>query len=239
MSLSPKRAISTRPLKNSEDLQAIIALEHAIWGYSDLEVDAPAMLTVASRFTGQVLGAFDRERLIGFSFAVAALKAGCLHSHRVGVLPDYQNLGIGRMLKLAQREHALAQNINVIQWTFDPLQPRNAYFNIARLGIISRTYLPNFYGITSSPLHGGLPTDRLLAEWHLASDHVCEVLSDTPPVRSGDLREIVISMAELKSHRSEVQARIRDEFLESFGQGYIACGFREEKYSYSYELERS
>jgi predicted GNAT superfamily acetyltransferase len=232
------RAINIRPLNVSEEIQGIAPLQRAIWGYSDLEIDAPAMLTVASQFAGQVLGAFDHERLIGFSFAVAALKAGRLHSHRVGVLPDYQNLGIGRKLKLAQRDHALAQNISVIQWTFDPLQPRNAYFNIARLGVVSQTYLPNFYGITSSPLHGGLPTDRLLAEWHLASDHVREVLSDTPPARCGDLREIRIPAAELKSRRLEVQARIRGEFFESFAQGYVVRGFREEKYSYNYELER-
>jgi predicted GNAT superfamily acetyltransferase len=238
MTLPLRSTVDIRALKIGEELRAIIPLQRAIWGYSDLEIDSSAVIAVASQFTGQVLGAFDGERLIGFSLALAALEAGRLHSHRVGVLPDYQNLGVGRALKLAQREHALRQNISVIQWTFDPLQPRNAYFNIARLGVVAKTYLPNFYGVTSSPLHGGLPTDRLLAEWHLASDRVQDILSGSQPARASDRCEIRTALADLKSHRSVVQDRFRQEFLDRFSHGYIVRGFRQEADLCSYELER-
>ena len=92
----------------------------------------------------------------------------------VGVLAEYRDRGVGRLLKLAQREDALARQINRIEWTFDPLQLKNASFNIARLGAIVRHYIPNLYGRTSSPLHAGLPTDRLVAEWWVRSSRVKE-----------------------------------------------------------------
>ena len=85
----------------------------------------------------------------------------------LGVLPEYRNRGVGRMLKLRQREDALARGIELIEWTFDPLELKNAFFNIERLGAIVRRYVENQYGITASPLHGGLPTDRCYAEWWL------------------------------------------------------------------------
>jgi predicted GNAT superfamily acetyltransferase len=127
-----------------------------------------------------VIGAFDRERAIGFALSVAAHRNGelYLHSHMTAMLPEYQNRGIGRQLKLAQREDALSRGINLIEWTFDPLQLRNAHFNIARLGAIVREYLPNVYGRTSSPLHHGLPTDRLVAQWRIRDPRVEQMLSN-------------------------------------------------------------
>src|SRR5580658_1342408 len=142
--------IDIRPLADLEHLDEVVALQRTIWGYSDLDVESRALLVIASRFAGQLLGAFDEGKLIGIALAFFTASDGQLrlHSHRVGVLADYQNRGIGRMLKLVQREDALGRGIKVIQWTFDPLQRRNAYFNMEKLGGIARRYIPNLYGIT-------------------------------------------------------------------------------------------
>ena len=83
---------------------------------------------------------------------------------------------MGRILKLAQRDDALSRGIDLIEWTFDPLEIKNAFFNMQRLGAIVRRYVPNQYGTTSSPLHGGLPTDRCIAEWWISSPRVKTVL---------------------------------------------------------------
>ncbi len=120
------------------------------------------------------------RQMIGFCMAIPGLKAGgktYLHSHMLGVLPDYRNSGVGRTLKLMQRDDALGRGIDLIEWTFDPLEIKNAFFNMERLGAIVRRYVPNQYGTTSSPLHGGLPTDRCIAEWWIASPRVKAILA--------------------------------------------------------------
>jgi predicted GNAT superfamily acetyltransferase len=237
MSSDRQSEISIRPLLSHEELDKAVALQREVWGYLDLEVDSRAILTVASRFAGQVIGAFDQDRLVGFSLAFATLPLGRLHSHRVGIHPGYQNLGIGRRLKLAQRLDSLARGIELIQWTFDPLQPRNAYFNLVRLGGIARTYIQNLYGVTTSPLHGGLPTDRLLIEWHLESDRVQHILAGAPAVSSEDSREIRLPPPS-QPIDAAAQALVREQFLSHFSEGYVACGFREESNSHIYILER-
>ncbi len=233
--------ITVRPLRTHEELDEAVVLQRLVWRYNDLELDSRAMLTVASRFCGQTLGAFEQgagpERMIGFSLAFASLPFGHLHSHRVGVHPDFQNLGIGRRLKLAQRDDALGRKIDVIQWTFDPMQTRNAYFNLTRLGGIARTYIPNLYGITTSPLHGGLPTDRLLIEWKLNSDRVRLTLAEQPVARAPDTREIRLPAPSLRADEN-AQRAVREQFLLHFGEGYVACGFRKDGDTHTYLLER-
>lgn len=182
---------------------------------------------------GQTLGAFDGRRMVGFLLAVPGLKQGTpyLHSHMMGVLPEYRNLGIGRRLKLAQREEALSRGIRLIEWTFDPLELKNAFFNIERLGAIVRRYVLNQYGVTSSPLHGGLPTDRCVAEWHLDSPRVLAVLEGRPAVRGPVLGRIEIpaGIAEIRAsdpaRAREIQAAASAQFLESFDQGLAVTGF--------------
>jgi len=151
------------------EFYACVALQREIWGEEPLEVEPATMFVVAAHTGGQVIGAFDGDELIGFVLAVAAVRDGraYLHSHMAGVRDGYRNQGLGRKLKLFQREEALRRGITLIEWTFDPLEVRNAHFNLNRLGAICRKYLPNLYGVTTSPLHRGLRTDRLLAEWHL------------------------------------------------------------------------
>ena len=98
----------------------------------------------------------------------------------LAVNPDYRNQGIGRRLKLFQRDEALARGNGRMEWTFDPLEIKNAFLNIAKLGAVVRRYAPNFYGVTSSRLHGQVPTDRLYAEWWLESDWVSSALGGKP-----------------------------------------------------------
>ena len=146
-------------------------LQKKIWGEADIEIEPATLFVVAEETGGQVLGAFDGERLVGYTLALVGVRDGTvfLHSHMTGVLAGYRDRGVGRALKLFQREEALGRGIRLIVWTFDPLENRNAHFNLNRLGAIARKYLPNLYGTTTSPLHLGLPTDRLLAEWPLDS----------------------------------------------------------------------
>jgi predicted GNAT superfamily acetyltransferase len=155
--------IDIRPLTEREDLKAVVRLQRQIWGFEDVDLIPLRLFVVASKIGGQVYGAFDGAHLIGFCMAIPGLKPGghtYLHSHMLGVLPEYRNARVGRSLKLAQRDDALSRGIDLIEWTFDPLEIKNAFFNMERLGAIVRRYVPNQYGTTSSPLHGGLPTDR-------------------------------------------------------------------------------
>src|SRR3954470_21422974 len=148
-------------------------LQRTIWGFADLELLPVRLFVVAAKIGGQVLGAFDGEKMIGFCLAIPGLKPGgkgYLHSHMLGVLPEYNNRGAGRLMKLAQREVAMERGVELIEWTFDPLELKNAYFNIEKLGAIIRRYVPNQYGMTSSFLHGALPTDRCTAEWWIDSE---------------------------------------------------------------------
>jgi predicted GNAT superfamily acetyltransferase len=238
--LGKSALINIQPLTDLDHLDEAVALQRTIWGYTDLDVESRAMLVIASRFAGQFLGAFNEGRLIGIALAffTAPNSELRLHSHRVGVLEEFQNQGIGRMLKLAQREDALCRGIKVIQWTFDPLQRRNAYFNIEKLGGIARRYIPNLYGITSSPLHGGLPTDRLLIEWELESPRVLQILSGKKPAPSAEA--IRISVPDFTQRKDpELQLELRNQLVENLSSGYAVTGFEKSLDRAFYLLEKS
>ncbi|MGB7847562.1 MAG: GNAT family N-acetyltransferase [Candidatus Acidiferrum sp.] len=166
--------ITIRPLHSLDEFHRCVQIAREIWADSELETEPYVTFVVADHTGGQVLGAFDGDTLVGFTKAVVGLHdhTPYLHSHMTGVLPSHRNRHVGRLLKLFQREDALRRGIRLVEWTFDPLEIKNAHFNLNRLGAISRRYIPSFYGITTSPLHRGLPTDRLLAEWHLDSPRV-------------------------------------------------------------------
>src|SRR5271163_3398342 len=183
-----KQAIRIRIPEDPHEMGVCVDLQQVIWGYAPLDTVPDQIFIVARKTGGQVMIAYDSDIPVGFALAFAATRDGLayLHSHMVGVIDDYQNRGVGRLLKLAQREDALERNINLIEWTFDPLQLKNAHFNIERLGAIVRHYIPNLYGRTSSPLHAGLPTDRLVAEWWVSSPRVEEVLAGKPQAASPD-----------------------------------------------------
>lgn len=154
------------------DYRRCVAIEKAVWGYTDSGDLVPlSMLSIINQSGGLLLAAYTPDRkIIGFVFGFPALKDGRLvhHSHMLAVLPGYRNTGIGRRLKLAQRRFVQRQGLDLITWTFDPLQALNAHFGIAKLGASVGRYKVNVYGESTSRLHRGLATDRFLAEWPVA-----------------------------------------------------------------------
>lgn len=149
-------------------------LQMAVWGGGEREIVPYDLLRAIALAGGTVLGAWHGERIVGMALSLVAWKAGSAyhHSHLLGVLPEYRRWGVGWRLKLAQRDFVLAQGMDLITWTFDPLESANAHLNFARLGVISATYFPDFYGAMPEALNAGLPSDRLLVEWHLRAPHV-------------------------------------------------------------------
>jgi predicted GNAT superfamily acetyltransferase len=236
--------IVVRKCAGIEEFQRCVALQKEIWGEEDLEVEPATLFVVAAETGGQVLGAFDGGRLIGYTLALVGFANGTvfLHSHMTGVHGEYRDRGIGRALKLFQREEALGRGIRLIVWTFDPLETRNAHFNLNRLGAIARKYLPNLYGLTTSPLHLGLPTDRLWAEWQLDSTRVVAAVSDLGKEPEGGPATIELpsELDRWKQNDSaqvaRVQARIREEFTAWFARGYAAVGVRKSSAGTAYRL---
>jgi predicted GNAT superfamily acetyltransferase len=168
------------PVSTMAEFERVVEVQRAVWGVSDGDLVPKRIFLVAERIGGQVIGAFDGHILVGFAMALPGYRDGraYLHSHMLAVLPEYRDAGLGQRLKLAQRDDALARGIDRMEWTFDPLEIKNAHLNIARLGAIARRYMRNFYGPSSSPLQGGLPTDRLVVEWWLRSARVRRALGE-------------------------------------------------------------
>jgi predicted GNAT superfamily acetyltransferase len=252
-------SITLRRCHGIDEFRACVALQKEVWNFSDAELVPLRMFVVADKVGGQVMGAFDGDVMVGFALSVPGTRTGhvYLHSHMLAVRKDHRNGGLGRRLKLMQREDALARGIELIEWTFDPLEIKNAYLNIEKLGAIARRYNINQYGITSSPLQGGLPSDRLIAEWWLNSKRVQALLSTgkNPPVVTGSGIEVPAKIYEWKAatetrvQAQQVQERNREQFLRAFsdglavlslerdaeGNGKYLLGHWDEKWSYASE----
>ncbi|MGH9175998.1 MAG: hypothetical protein ACRD1H_16650, partial [Vicinamibacterales bacterium] len=173
---SRETPITIRDLHGLQDYQAVVDLERAIWGYTDSGdlVTVPVFIITVKR-GGILIGAFDAgERMVGFAFSIVGLKEGraTQWSHMMGVVPEHRRTGLGRRLKLAQRDRAIAAGFDLMEWTFDPLQALNAHLNFARLGVICDEYVENLYGESTSALHRGTPTDRFVVQWRLNEPHV-------------------------------------------------------------------
>ncbi|MBV9888275.1 MAG: GNAT family N-acetyltransferase [Acidobacteria bacterium] len=236
--MSDGDGIAVRKCTTLAEFEACVALQREVWGEEDLEIEPVTGFIVASETGGQVLGAYDGATLVGYTLGLVGYRDGgiFIHSHHTGVHHDYRDRGIGRKLKLFQRDEALSRDIRFVQWTFDPLELRNAHFNLNRLGGIARHYKPNMYGITSSPLHRGLATDRLLVEWHLDSKRVVaainELASQTTAQESAFSQSARIGLpVELEQWKQgdvtavkNVQDHIRNEFMNYFNRGYAAVG---------------
>jgi predicted GNAT superfamily acetyltransferase len=234
--------VTIRPCHAIEEFERMVELEIEVWKFVERDVVPSQMYVVASKIGGQVLGAFVGEKLAGFILAYPGIRDGMpyLHSHMAAVLPEFRDLGIGRRLKLAQREDALSRGIPLIEWTFDPLQTKNAYFNICRLGAISRRYLADVYGSTSSPLHAGLPTDRLVAEWHLGSQKAVDALGAKEPELGQPMERVRIVAEDASPDRvAEVQMKVRARFQELFAAGYVVTWFEREPGGGSYIMAQS
>jgi predicted GNAT superfamily acetyltransferase len=222
-----------------EEMRACVALQKEVWNFSDADLIPLRMFVVAEKIGGQIIAAFDSREVVGFGLSIPGYRDGrsYLHSHMLAVRQNYRNAGLGRRIKLFQRDDALARGFDLIEWTFDPLEIKNAYLNIEKLGAIARRYNINQYGITSSPLQGGLPTDRLVAEWWLKSKRVASILKSTKaeftPVKSisipGQIYEWKAALA-TRDRAIEVQERTRDEFVKAFADGLAVLGYeRDEK----------
>ena len=240
-----------------EEFKDCVALQKEVWNFSDLDTVPLRMFVVADKIGGQIIGAFAGNDLVGFALSIPGMRNGhqYLHSHMLAVRESHRNTGLGRNLKLAQRDEALTRGIDLIEWTFDPLEIKNAYLNIRKLGAIARRYTLNQYGMSSSPLQGGLPTDRLIAEWWLRSQRVTTLLS------TGGLPDYKVELAlpvpaeiyrwkaspHERARAEQVQSRNREAFLSAFdrdlavldyqkdarGNGTFLLGHWEEDWSYA------
>lgn len=226
--------IKIGPLDTHEKIKAAVALQKQVWGFADNELLPVRLFVTAGKIGGQNFGAFDGDQLIGFCMAIPGVKPGggtYLHSHMLAVADGYRDYGIGRRLKLRQRDDALERGIELMEWTFDPLEIKNAYFNIERLGAIVRRFTRNQYGMTSSHLHGGLPTDRCTAEWWMGSQRVNSILSATPIERGPVLGKIEVPndigqiRAKEPEKAREIQAGVAEAFDRYFDAGLAVIGF--------------
>jgi len=238
--------IELRALLESRQYQEAVELQKTVWGFNDVELLPVRLFMVATKVGGQAFGAFDGNRMVGFLLSIPGLKPGggsYLHSHMLGVLAEYRNQGVGRMLKLRQREDALERGIGLVEWTFDPLELKNAFFNMERLGAIVRRYVENQYGTTTSPLHGGLPTDRCVAEWWLASAHAEAVLAGRPPARVVEERigvpvNIETIRREEPRRAREIQKTLGARLTSGFDRGLAVIGFERSDHEGAYLLGR-
>lgn len=238
--------IELRALTESRQFQEAVELQRTVWGFSDIELLPVRLFVVATKVGGQAFGAYDGNGMVGFLLSIPGLKPGggsYLHSHMLGVLAAYRNRGVGRMLKLRQREDALERGINLVEWTFDPLELKNAFFNMERLGAIVRRYVENQYGTTTSPLHGGLPTDRCVAEWWLASPHAEAVLAGRP--RAAEVEERIEVPADIDVIRRQEPRRAREiqrslgvRLTGGFDRGLAVIGFERSERVGTYLLGR-
>jgi predicted GNAT superfamily acetyltransferase len=255
--------IEIRSCQGFDELEACVQLQIETWGYDDSDVIPRKTFLVAQSIGGQVIGAFETgnsgttsgaqaehpavqnaaKTLVGFVFSLPGVKSSLglpqayLHSHMLAVKEGYRNRGLGTQLKLEQRREALSRGIRHMEWTFDPLEIKNAFLNVHRLGAIVRSYRPDFYGVSSSRLQGGLPTDRLLAEWRLDSRRVRSILGGNPQILQVIEERVVVpaSIYEWKATDAgrkqalAVQSENRRKFQEAFARGLAVLGFRRDE----------
>jgi predicted GNAT superfamily acetyltransferase len=242
--------LEVRSCQGFDEMEACVALQIATWGYDEMDVIPRRTFTVAQRIGGQVMGAFTAdETLAGFAMAIPGIRNGApyLHSYMLAVRPEFRNAGVGRQLKLAQREDALKRGIRLMEWTFDPLEIKNAFFNIEKLGAITHSYTPNFYGVSSARIQGGRPTDRLHAEWWLGTERVAEAVAGRRVARGAvemrvELPHQVMQWKESAEGAEQAMALQKTNaalFAEAFQRGLAVTGFsRDEAGNGWFELSR-
>jgi len=223
-----------------DEMRACVALQKEVWNFSDAELVPLRLFVVGSKIGGQVIGAFQGAELVSFVLAFPGARNGhsYLHSHMLAVRAEYRNGGLGRRMKLFQREDAIARGFELIEWTFDPLEIKNAYLNLEKLGAIARRYNVNQYGITSSPLQGGLPSDRLTAEWWLKSKRVRNLLETGKRPEFAPVKKITVP-AEIYAWKASPQSRVRaqqvqdrnrQELLQSFAEKLAILGYERDEH---------
>jgi predicted GNAT superfamily acetyltransferase len=225
-----------RQLTALTEYEKCLELQRDGFGWSDADLMPVRFFVVTHHIGGLVLGAFDGENLVGFLSSIPAMRNRNVywHSHMLVVAHEYRNKGTGVLLKMAQREQAIQHGIPLIEWTFDPMESKNAYFNFEKLGAVVRRYYPNFYGSTTG-VQGNLPTDRIVAEWWLDRDR---------PAVTGELRRIAIPSDIQKIKRKDleearaIQERLRFEFQKNLSEGFFAAAFSHNAESSEYVFIR-
>jgi Uncharacterized conserved protein len=190
MPVTTETSIMIRDIDTSAEMRSVEELQKDVWGLPDIDVVPLSHLVAAKAAGGTLVGAFDSETLIGFAYGFTGYEHGLAthHSHMLAVKPDYRNFNLGYRLKLAQRDHVLAQGITIMSWTFDPLQSLNAYFNFNKLGVVSNRYFINFYGEDAASFLHRNGTDRLWVTWLLQSRRVIERLDK--PISAPEFGEV-------------------------------------------------
>lgn len=244
-------ALAIRPLKGLAEREACVVLQERVWGEAFADRVPASVLMIAQETGGVASGAFLADKLVGFVFGITGIRDGrpTHWSDMLAVAPDHRGRGIGYRLKLHQRSLLLAQGVETVRWTFDPLEARNAHINLRRLGAVVREYRRNVYGASDSPLHAGIGTDRLVAEWHIASERVAGRLADDrgaatadEPIESALRIEVPVDIQELK--RSDLAAArewrhtVRAALEEAFAAGHTAVDFERSGDSARYVLAR-
>jgi len=242
--------IQIRACEGFDELDACVQLQIDTWGYDENDVIPRKTFLLAQKIGGQVIGAFESDlpagntsapgqTLVGFAMSLPGIKTTkngplpYIHSHMLAVRDSHRNRGLGTQLKWKQRDEALSRGIRHMEWTFDPLQIKNAFLNIHRLGAIAREYRANFYGVSSSRLQGGLPTDRLVAEWELDSPRVNAVLARRPAAAYTieERIQIPVSIDQWKADEASrsralaLQMENRQKFQKAFSGGLSVIGF--------------
>ena len=228
-------AIVLRNCVELDELRACVALQQEVWGFSDAELVPLRLFSVATKIGGQVIGAWEGDALVGFAFSIPGSRNGhaYLHSHMLAVKESHRDHGLGRRIKMFQRDDAIRLGHELMEWTFDPLEIKYAYLNLEKLGAIARRYNINQYGITSSPLQGFLPTDRLVAEWWLTSKRA-QAVAATGSHAGFEVRKRIEVPAgiygwkaqpETRAKAAAVQAANQKQFLAAFSKGLACLGY--------------
>lgn len=234
--------IVIRECTTIDELDSCVYLQRAVFALPDLEISPRRHLIVSRQAGGWTLGAFNGDRLVGFVHHLAGVRESNEifgYSHMMAVAFDYQNKGVGARLKWSQRARAIEQGTGFIKWTWDPMQARNAYFNLNRLGATVSSYAVNFYGTDyptspKAPVAGalGIDSDRLFAEWALKSSRVERLARGEPATLSDDPQSSIAIPAnwnalikENPTRAKQEMERVRNEFQNAFESGLVCAGF--------------
>ncbi|HYP25112.1 MAG TPA: hypothetical protein VE262_00200 [Blastocatellia bacterium] len=231
----PDGEYTIRECVSIEDFQKCIELERAVWKDDDIDIMPIRLYMISKACQAPTFGAFDAEgRLVGFVHTMLAMmdRRVVYHSHMAAVVESLRHRDIGFRLKLAQRDRAIASGVPLIIWTFDPLQSRNAHFNINKLGAVVRRYEENYYGEGASTVFdAGVPSDRIFAEWWVSSPHVEAVLKGRRPVAPADGPSVTLP-DDINSVRDQSledhvmwRMRVRAEFRKALEGGRVVRAF--------------
>ena len=231
--------VTLRQIDDVAEMRAVEKLQKEVWGIPDLDVVPLTHLVAAKEAGGTLIGAFDDEILVGFVYGFPSFEFGrhAHHSHMLAVKTEYRNLDLGRRLKLAQREHVIAQGIELVTWTFDPLQSLNAHFNFNKLGVVADRYLPDFYGDDPASFLHQTGTDRLWVSWLVSTERVKRIIDgNAEPAHVENAVSIEIpgdinSLQQQEPHKAlQWREETRRAFMDAMKAGYVVVGFTRGRY---------